>query len=455
MSEIQTAAIILAAGKGTRMKSDLPKVLHPLAGRPMIEYALDTVAALGVARTVVVVGAGMEAVAQVVKEAVAAGPAEVETVIQEPALGTGHAVLAAKDALASFSGEALVLYADTPLVTPATLATLLAARREAGAALAVLGFRAHDPAGYGRLVAGPGGALRAIVEDIDATDEEKLITLCNSGILAADKQTLFELLGELGNDNAKAEYYLTDVVARAVGRDLACTLVEGDETEVLGVNSRAQLAEAEFVLQDRLREAAMDGGATLSDPSTVYLSFDTRLGRDVTVEPNVFFGPGVTVGDHAVIRAYSHLEGVSVADGASVGPFARLRPGSRVGEGARIGNFVEIKKADIEAGAKVNHLAYVGDARVGEGANVGAGTITCNYDGFGKWHTDIGKGAFIGSNAALVAPVKIGDGASVGAGTVVVSDVAADDLVVGRPTLKKIKGGARRSRERKGKKEGG
>ncbi len=455
MSEIQTAAIILAAGKGTRMKSDLPKVLHPLAGRPMIEYALEAVAALGVARTVVVVGAGMEAVAQVVKEAVAAGPAEAETVVQEPALGTGHAVLVAKDALASFSGQALVLYADTPLVTPATLATLLAARREAGAALAVLGFRTHDPAGYGRLVPGSGGALRRIVEDIDATDEEKLITLCNSGILAADTKILFELLGALGKDNAKAEYYLTDVVGLAVARGLACATVEGDETEVLGVNSRAQLAEAEFVLQDRLREAALEGGATLTDPSTVYLSFDTRLGRDVSVEPNVFFGPGVSVGDKAVIRAYSHLEGVSVADGASIGPFARLRPGSRVGEGARIGNFVEIKKADIEAGAKVNHLAYIGDARVGEGANVGAGTITCNYDGFEKWHTDIGKGVFIGSNTALVAPVKVGDGAIIGAGTVVVSDVAADALVVARPPEKLVEGGARRFRERKDKSKGG
>jgi bifunctional UDP-N-acetylglucosamine pyrophosphorylase/glucosamine-1-phosphate N-acetyltransferase len=428
------AAVVLAAGKGARMKSALPKVLHPLAGRPMLLHLLETVAALAPARTVLVASPENRA-------ALATAASGCAVAMQSPQLGTAHAVQSAREALKGFDGDVLVLYADTPLVTIETLRRLLAARRGAGnPAAAVLGFRPEDSAEYGRLVLDPEGRLERIVEFKDADAATRAVRLCNSGVMALDGATMWSLLDRVSDDNAKREFYLTDVVelARRAGR--SCVAVEGDPLEVLGVNSRAQLAEAEAVLQRRLRQRAMDEGATLLDPATVWLSWDTRLGRDVTVGPSVFFGPGVAVSDSVEIRAFSHLEGCSVAPGAVVGPFARLRPGAEIGEEAHIGNFVEVKQSRVEAGAKVNHLTYVGDARVGARANVGAGTITCNYDGFEKHHTDIGAGAFIGSNTSLVAPVKVGDGAIVGAGSVITRDVPADALAVTRAEQRKVDG---------------
>jgi len=420
------AAVVLAAGQGTRMKSALPKVLHPLAGRPMLRHLLAEVGTLGPERTVVVVSPSTRGpVAQAVPEATLA--------VQDPPQGTGHAVMAALPALADFAGDVLVLYGDTPFLSAASMRAMLDARRgPAEPAVVVLGFRPADPAEYGRLIEGADGLLERIVEYRDAGEAERAVHLCNSGIMAIDGRLLADLLRRLTPENAKREYYLTDVVrhARAMGR--AAVAIEADEAETLGVNSRGQLAEAEALLQRRLRERAMAEGATLLDPATVWFSWDTRLGRDVTVGPSVFFGPGVTVGDDVEIRSFSHLEGCAVASGARVGPFARLRPGADIGTDAHIGNFVEIKQARIEAGAKVNHLTYIGDARVGARANVGAGTITCNYDGYGKHFTDIGAGAFIGSNSALVAPVKIGDGAVVGAGSVIGRDVPADGLALTR-----------------------
>ena len=441
MTKTKTAAVILAAGLGTRMKSATPKVLHALAGRPMILHLIETLKPLGLARRVVVIGHGMAAVAQAVKP--------IPTVVQKPALGTGHAVKAAKEALKGFKGDILVLYGDNPLIRTGTIERMLAAKRKKPApSIVVLGFPATDPGGYGRLVMGRGGRLEAIVEDKDATARERKIALCNSGVMLIEGKHVWQLLGSLGKANAKGEYYLTDVVKLARKKKLACAVVEGDEAELIGVNSRADLARAEAILQWRLRQAAMDAGATLLDPATVYFSFDTRLGKDVVVGPYVQFGPGVAVGDDAEILAFSHLEGATIAAGARVGPFARLRPGAAIAKGAHIGNFVEIKNASIEAGAKVNHLTYVGDARVGAGANVGAGTITCNFDGFGKYMTDIGAGAFIGSNVALVAPVRIGDRAIVGAGSVITKDVAAGSLVVARAPQRETKGAAKRLAER-------
>ena len=440
MAPSDTAVIILAAGMGTRMKSALPKVLHALAGRPLIGHVMDVAATLKPHKTVLVLAPGMDDVAEAATGAV--------VVLQEPQLGTGHAVLTAREALVGFSGTVLVLYGDTPLVRGETLANMVAAR-EAGAAVVVLGFRPIDAGGYGRLVVSGEGGVEAIIEHKDANAGQQNIGLCNSGVMAVDGGVLFELLENVGNDNAKGEFYLTDIVAEARKRDLHCAVVEAPEDEVLGINSRAQLADAEAILQDRPRAQAMAEGATLTDPDTVYFSADTALGRDVTVEPNVFFGPGVEVGDGAVVRAFSHLEGATVSAGAQVGPFARLRPGTEVGAGARIGNFVEVKKSVIEEGAKVNHLTYIGDARVGAGANVGAGTITCNYDGFMKHQTDIGAGASIGSNTSLVAPVKIGDGAITGAGTVVTGDVPTDALVVNPADQKQTPGFAAGYRDRK------
>ncbi|HVO17349.1 MAG TPA: bifunctional UDP-N-acetylglucosamine diphosphorylase/glucosamine-1-phosphate N-acetyltransferase GlmU [Alphaproteobacteria bacterium] len=439
MTAPSIAAVVLAAGKGTRMKSDLPKVLHPLAGRPMVHHVLDAVAALKPARQVVVVGPDMDALVEAV--------APLSTAIQERQLGTADAVKAARAALADFSGTVLVLYGDTPLLSPATLEALVEARSfRPEPSVVVLGFRPADPAAYGRLIVGTDGRLEAIVEAGDATPAERAVGLCNSGVMAIDGRHLFVLLDAIGSDNAKREFYLTDIVKLARARGLVCRHVEADAAELMGVNSRAELAQAEAVLQARLRRAAMDAGATLLDPATTWFSHDTRLGRDVTVGPSVVFGPGVSVGDRVEIRAFCHLEGAVVEDDAIVGPFARLRPGARIGRGAHVGNFVEIKNAALEAGAKANHLSYIGDARVGAAANVGAGTITCNYDGFVKAHTDIGRGAFIGSNTALVAPVKIGDNAIVGAGSVIVDDVPADALAVARGAQKTVKGGATRFR---------
>lgn len=425
MSKKKTAVIVLAAGLGTRMKSRLAKVMHPLAGRPMITHLMATLEALSPDKVVVVAGTDMDDVAA----AVAPHPVAVQT----DRLGTAHAVLAARDALGAFDGDVLVVYGDTPLIGVDTLRTLLAARRGGSdPAVAVLGFRPGDPGAYGRLIVNADGGLERIVEAKDATDDERAVDLCNSGVMAFDGRVLFGLLDRIGSDNAKGEYYLTDAVglARADGR--ACAVVEGNEAEFLGINSRAELAVAEALVQTDLRARAMAGGATLTDPSTVYFSFDTVLGQDVTVGPGVVFGPGVTIGDGVVIKAYCHLEGTRVAAGATVGPFARLRPGADIGTGAHIGNFVEVKKAMIEEGAKVSHLTYIGDARVGAHANIGAGTITCNYDGFFKSFTDIGRGAFIGSNTALVAPVRVGDGAVVGAGSTITHDVVADALSLTR-----------------------
>ncbi|MAF94622.1 MAG: bifunctional N-acetylglucosamine-1-phosphate uridyltransferase/glucosamine-1-phosphate acetyltransferase [Rhodospirillaceae bacterium] len=448
MTKTKTAAVILAAGLGTRMKSAVPKVLHPLAGRPMLLYLLETIAPLGFDPVVVVTGKGMNAVAETAK------PHPI--VIQEPALGTGHAVLAAKEVLGEFSGDVLVLFGADPLITPETITRLLAARQgKPEPAVVALGFEATEPGDYGRLILSGDGSLQAIVEARDATPEQLEICLCNSGVMAIDGQHLWRLLDRVGDDNAKGEYYLTDIVALAREDGLHCAVVEGIEEELIGIDSRADLAMAEMILQDRLRQAAMDGGATLLDPDSVTFCFDTRLGRDVTIGPHVHFGPGVGVGDGVEILPFCHIEGAEIAPGARIGPFARLRPGADIAEDVHIGNFVEIKNAAIEAGAKVNHLTYVGDARVGTMANVGAGTITCNYDGFQKHHTDIGAGAFIGSNTALVAPVKIGPGATVGAGSVITKDVDADAIAITRAPQKQTKGGAKRMKARKGKKKGG
>jgi len=442
MTERPIAAIVLAAGQGTRMKSRLPKVLHMIAARPMIGHVLAAVEALSPARVAIVVAPGMEAVA-------AAAPGAAIAVQDQP-LGTAHAVLAARDALAGFDGDVLILFGADPLITSETLARMVAARNAPPeAAVAVLGMRPADPGAYGRLILDRDGALDRIVEFRDATAEERAIPLCNAGAMAVDGAHLFALLDAIGNDNAKGEYYLTDIVAVARARGLRRVVVEGDADELKGVDSRADLAVAEALMQARLRAAALAGGVTMIDPSTVYLAFDTEIGEDVVIEPNVVFGPGVRVGRGARIRAFSHIEGAEIAPGAQIGPFARLRPGAVIGAAARIGNFVEVKAAVIEDGAKVNHLSYVGDARVGAGANVGAGTITCNYDGFAKSRTEIGAGAFIGSNTALVAPVSVGDGAIVGAGSVVTRDVPDDAVATTRAPQDTRPGAAKRLRARK------
>ena len=456
MSERETAAVILAAGLGTRMKSARPKVLHPLAGRPMIAHLAATLEELQLSRMVVVVGAAMDQVADAVPGAT--------VVRQEPPLGTGHAVMAAGAALEGFSGEVLIVFGDCPLVRPETLRAMLEGRaREPEPAVVVMGFRPADPAQYGRLVVAGDGALEAIVEACDASPEERAIGLCNAGAMVLDRALLFDLLDGLGRDNAKGEYYLTDIVAAARRRGQRCAVIEGAPEEALGINSRADLVAAEALIQTRLRHAAMEAGVTLIDPETIYFCHDTRIGRDSVVGPYVFFGPGVTIAERVTVKAFSHLEGivegsqsgVHVEADAIIGPFARLRPGAHIESRARIGNFVEVKQAVVEAGAKVNHLSYIGDARVGAEANVGAGTITCNYDGFKKSFTDIGAGAFIGSNTALVAPVKVGDGAIIGAGSVISRDVAADALGLSRAKQSEHEGWAARLRRRMSAAKGG
>jgi bifunctional UDP-N-acetylglucosamine pyrophosphorylase/glucosamine-1-phosphate N-acetyltransferase len=443
----KAAAIVLAAGLGTRMKSRLPKVLHPLAGRPMIQMLLDSVAQAGITKNVVVVGKG----AETVTKAVAPHP----TALQAKQLGTGHAVLQARQALCGakgerFNGDVLILFGADPLITPETLGAMLARRRAADApAVVVLGFRPDDPALYGRLKTDAAGNLEAIVEARDASAEELAIPLCNSGVMCVDGKHLFKLLAKVGNKNAKKEYYLTDIVGLARAQGLGCAVIEGATDELIGIDDREGLARAEKVVQDRLRRRAMQAGATLTDPETVYFSFDTRLGQDVSVGPNVVFGPGVTVADGVEIRAFCHIEGAEIGAGAIVGPFARLRPGAKLADDVHVGNFVEIKNATLATGAKANHLSYVGDARVGAKANIGAGTITCNYDGFFKHLTEIGAGAFIGSNTALVAPIKIGDGAIVGAGSTIAKDVPADALAITRAPQRAVDGWAAADRKRK------
>ena len=420
-------AIVLAAGEGTRMHSSLPKALHAIAGRTLLAHVLTAVADAGVSETVVIVGPGQTAV---MAEAQRVLPA-VECFVQAERRGTAHAVLAAKAAIERSTADILVVYADTPLLRPQTLARLRAPLADAGAAVAVLAFRPADPTGYGRLIVA-GDELLAIREEADASAVERTVGLCNGGSMALAGSHALAILERIGSANRKAEFYLTDAVEIARSMKLKAVAVEVEEDEVRGINSKGQLAEAEAVAQQRLRRAALEAGVTLVAPDTVFLSADTRLGKDVTVEPYVVFGEKVTVEDGAVIHSFSHLAGAHVGKGASVGPFARLRPGTRLGDGARIGNFVEVKEAVVEAGAKANHLSYIGDASVGAGANVGAGTITCNFDGSAKHRTEIGAGAFIGSNTALVAPVRIGDGAYVGSGSVITADVPNGALALAR-----------------------
>jgi bifunctional UDP-N-acetylglucosamine pyrophosphorylase/glucosamine-1-phosphate N-acetyltransferase len=421
------AAIVLAAGEGTRMRSALPKALHEIAGRPMLLHVLAALEPLEPSETVVVLGQGMEAFAT------ALAPAR--TVVQHPPRGTGDAVRVARPALEGrFAGldDVVVLFADMPLLQPATIERLIKARREAGATIAVAGMRPSDPGLFGRLVLGPNGGVERIVEARDASTEERKIGLCNGSLMAIKAEYLFDLVDRLGTNNAKREYYLTDIVAIARQRDLLVTVAELPAEEVAGVNTRADLAAAEALMQDRLRRRAMEAGVTLVAPETVFFSTDTMLGRDVIVEPNVVFGPGVSIADNVRIRSFSHLDGATIAEGAIVGPYARLRPGAVLERDVHVGNFVEVKATRLGAGAKANHLSYLGDSDIGAETNIGAGTITCNYDGFNKHVTVIGERAFIGSNTALVAPVTIGDDAYVATGSVVTSDVPADALTIAR-----------------------
>jgi bifunctional UDP-N-acetylglucosamine pyrophosphorylase/glucosamine-1-phosphate N-acetyltransferase len=423
MSEI--AAIVLAAGKGTRMKSALPKVLHRIAGRSMVGHVLDNLAALKVTKTAVVIAPGMGSVAkEVAPHAVA---------IQQEQLGTAHAAAAARDVIGRIDGTVLVLFGDSPFVTAETVGRMIA-RREAAdhPAVVVLGMRPKDTNGYGRLITDAQGNLSAIVEHGDADQKQRAIELCNSGVMAIDGAVLWDLIDGIGNANAKQEYYLTDIVAIARKHGRIAAVVEAPADELIGINSRAELAAAEALCQQRLRAHAFENGVTLTDPGSVFLCADTRLGQDVTIGPNVVFGPGVTVANNVEIRAFCHIEGAAIESGAIIGPYARLRPGSKIGTDAHVGNFVETKNAVLGKGAKANHLTYLGDAEVGAKSNIGAGTITCNYDGFLKEKTTIGENVFIGSNSALVAPVTIGAGAMVAAGSVITRDVAPDALAVAR-----------------------
>ena len=440
-SERPLLIVVLAAGKGTRMKSALPKVLHKIAGLSMVGHVIAAAKAAGAVKLAVVVGPDMPLLkAEVGRLAPSAAVFE-----QPNQLGTADALLAARPALAEHTGDVLVLFGDTPLIRSETLLEL---RRSLAAVahVAVLGFEAADPTGYGRLVLDGDGGLSAIREDKDASLAERAITFCNAGVMGFRSDNLLAMLARIGNANAKGEYYLTDVVEIARAGGYATRAVSGDEAEVLGVNSRSQLAIAEAAIQSRLRDRALAEGATLIDPETVHFSHDTRLGRDVVVEPNVVFGPGVSIADEVEIKAFSHLEQAKVGKGARIGPFARLRPGADLAENVHVGNFVEVKNARLDAGAKANHLAYIGDGHVGAAANIGAGTIFCNYDGFAKHHTEVGAGAFIGSNSSLVAPVKIGAGAYVGSGSVITKNVAADALAIERSTQEERPGWAAKFR---------
>jgi bifunctional UDP-N-acetylglucosamine pyrophosphorylase / glucosamine-1-phosphate N-acetyltransferase len=439
-------AVVLAAGEGTRMRSARAKVLHPLAGRSLLAHTLEAVRKAGVTGTAVVIGPDAEDVGSEARRVVP----QAEIFVQSERRGSAHAVLAARSAIARNPDDVLVIFADTPLVRSQTLRRMRDALAQ-DAAVVVLGFRARDPTGYGRILM-DGSEILAIREELDASAPERAIDLCNGGLMAFAGASALAILDRVGNDNRKREFYLTDAIAiaRAMGRK--AVVIETEEDEVRGVNTKAQLAETEAVLQQRLRRAALEAGVTMVAPETVFLSADTTFGRDVVVEPFVVFGPGVTVEDNAVIRSFSHLDRARVGKGASVGPYARLRPGARLEADVHVGNFVEVKEALLETGAKANHLSYIGDAIVGAGANVGAGTITCNYDGVAKHRTEIGKKAFIGSNSALVAPVKVGDGAYVGSGSVITRDVPPDALAVARGRQVVKEGWARRLREAKAKK---
>lgn len=423
---MSTAVIILAAGQGTRMQSDLPKVLHKLAGAPLLLHAMHTCEGIEAEETVVVIPPGQKAI----QDAAMAFNEDAICVEQVEQLGTGHAAQQAQDALKDFSGNAIVLFADTPFIAPETLENMLALCDQ-GSDVVVLGFEAADPGKYGRLVL-DGDALGAIVEAKDATPEQLEITLCNSGVICCDSKLLFDLISEVKSDNASSEFYLTSIIEIARERGLNCSVVTCPEAETLGINTRSNLADAEVLFQKRARVQALENGVTLSEPNSVYFAYDTVIGRDVTIAPNVVFGPEVTIESGAQIGAFCHLEGCHISREAQIGPFARLRPGAEIGEEAKIGNFVEIKKSEIAEGAKVSHLSYIGDAEIGKEANIGAGTITCNYDGVFKHKTKIGPKAFIGSNTALVAPVTIGAEALIGSGSVITQDVPAGDLALSR-----------------------
>ncbi|MFL6755075.1 MAG: bifunctional UDP-N-acetylglucosamine diphosphorylase/glucosamine-1-phosphate N-acetyltransferase GlmU [Sphingomicrobium sp.] len=437
------AVVILAAGQGTRMRSDTHKVLHPIASQPVLLHLLDRVDALGAEKRVIVVGKGREQV-----EAAIEGR-NVSVAVQAEQKGTGHAVQQAEEALHGYDGPVIILYGDTPFVETATLRRMLdRLDGDSGPGIVVLASSPADPLKYGRIILGDGDRIARMVEYKDASEEERAVRLCNSGMMAVRARDLFRWLAQVGNNNAAGEYYLPDIVNIAAAEGREAVVIEGDPYEAAGVNSRAELAHLELEWQRRRREQVLDEGATLIDPESVWFAYDTRLGRDVTVEPHVVFGPGVQVADGATIHAFSHIEGATIGAKASIGPFARIRPGTRLAEKTKVGNFVELKKADIAEGAKVNHLSYVGDASIGARANIGAGTITCNYDGFAKYKTVIGEGAFIGSNTALVAPVTVGNGAIVGAGSVITRNVEADSLAVERNEQRGIAGWARRFRER-------
>jgi bifunctional UDP-N-acetylglucosamine pyrophosphorylase/glucosamine-1-phosphate N-acetyltransferase len=443
MSGRTCLAIVLAAGEGTRMRSARPKVLHMVAGRTLLGHVLTALNMTANTSIAVVVGPEHDDVSADAR----ANIADSQVFVQKERRGTAHAVLAAKPAIEKGADDIVVVFGDTPLIRPQTLEKLRGAIAD-GAAVAVLGFKPADPTGYGRLVT-QGTELIAIVEHADATEQQRAIALCNGGLMAFDGKSALKILERIGNGNRKSEFYLTDAVKIARDMKLKTIALEVTEDEVSGINTKAQLAGVEATMQARLRQAALEAGVTLVAPDTVHLAADTKLGKDVTVEPYVVFGPGVTVEDGATIRSFSHLAGAHVGKNAIVGPYARLRPGARLEENVHIGNFVEVKEALIEAGAKANHLSYIGDARVGAGANIGAGTITCNYDGAAKHRTDIGKGAFIGSNSSLVAPVKIGDGAYVGSGSVITAEVPADALALGRGRQSIKEGWAKRLRNLK------
>ena len=434
------AAVILAAGKGARMNSDLPKALHKVAHASLLEHTLRSCAPLKPEKTILVVGHEAE---QVRKAAKAIDP-EIEVVMQNEQLGTGHALAQASEALAGFEGDIVVLYADTPFISAATMSAIKEKRHRSD--LVVLGFHAQDPAKYGRLVT-EGEDLTRIVEFKDANETERAITLCNSGVMAGPAALLLSLVAHLKNDNASGEYYLTDCIALAKDQGHSAQVVICEESETLGVNSRHDLAQAEAIFQDRMRAYFLETGVNMFAPETVYFSHDTVIGRDAVIEQNVIFAPNCTVESGAIIRAFSHLEGAHVSRGAVVGPYARLRPGAEISEEGKIGNFVEIKNTQIGEGAKVNHLSYVGDATVGQGANIGAGAVTCNYDGVMKHHTDIGENAFIGSSTMMVAPVTIGKNAMTASGSVITKNVPDDALALGRADQNNKLGMARKLME--------
>jgi bifunctional UDP-N-acetylglucosamine pyrophosphorylase/glucosamine-1-phosphate N-acetyltransferase len=443
MTARSSLTIVLAAGEGTRMRSSRPKVLQPVAGQSLLAHVLGAAPKGAGAALAVVVGPDHRAVEEETRRL----RPDAATYVQRERLGTAHAVLAAREAIARGADDLLVAFGDTPLISAATFERLRAPLKD-GAALAVLGFQAADPTGYGRLLV-EGGRLVAIREQADASPAERAIKLSNAGVMAFDGRRALEIIEKIGNANSKGEYYLTDAVAIVRDLGLEAVVIETSEDEVRGINTKVQLAEAEAVMQARLRQAALEAGVTMIAPDTVYLAADTSFGSDVTIEPFVVIGPGVSIADGAVIHSFSHIVHSSIGRNALVGPYARLRPGTSVGDGAKIGNFVETKAATLEAGVKVNHLSYIGNTHVGEGTNIGAGTITCNYDGFSKHQTEIGKGAFIGTNSSLVAPVKIGNGAYIGSGSVITKDVPDDAMAVERGQQTNREGGAARFREMK------